>query len=127
MITFYEFLSNLQSDFDKTPPNKFFDFFPKLANTDLKDKVNWSNFISNILNVMRHGGERSRDAERSFNKILPYFKKDKNGTLNLIAYIIKNKTKMSDQELDTSMKLWILTLTKETLDILDDSPNPELN
>lgn len=127
MITFFEFLSNLQSDFEKTPPSKFFDFFPKLGKTDLKDEIHWSNFISNIINVMKYGGEKSRDAERSFNQILPYFKKDKNGTLNLIYYVISNKAKVSENELDKIMKIWALTLHKETLDILDQNPNPELN
>lgn len=126
MMTFIEFISNLESQFEKTPPNKYLDFFPILAKSDLKNEMQWSNFVNNVLNVMSYGSA-SKDADRSFNQILPYFKKDKEGTLNLIAHVIINKKKPSEKLLNKNMMMWQLALKNGSLDILDEEPNPEIN
>lgn len=127
MMNFHEFISELEKSFDIQPPTQVLDFFPKLKDTKVNTSNGWNEFLTSVMDIMSTN-QKSVMADEKLKKIIPYYNKDKDGTINLIAYILRNKKKKYTPEIfDNMIDLWAEVLKNKSLSVLDLDPNPEAN
>lgn len=126
-MNFHEYISQLEKSFDIEPPTQVLDFFPKLKDTKVSTSNGWNEFLTSVMDIMSTN-QKSVVADEKLKKLIPYYNTDRSGTINLIAYILKNKKKKYTPDVfDNMIELWDQVLKNKTLSVLDLDPDPEAN